>query len=139
MTLIKKNTDIKTSTNNKKRKRGKTPNGDISTVTRLSIALRYFSGGCPFDNYIDSNIYREIAIINIKHYFWAIPFPYRLYIIICIFKIQYLHQIATLLPTCSHFHSWRHHHPYYRNRLIFAVTRHVLRNYRTMYSPYYKL
>jgi hypothetical protein len=34
---------------NKKRKRGKTPNGPIATTLRLSIALRYFAGGCPID------------------------------------------------------------------------------------------
>ena len=35
--------------NPKKRKRGKTPNGDITVATRLAMALRYFSGGDPKD------------------------------------------------------------------------------------------
>mmetsp|Transcript_5526 Transcript_5526/g.7065 ORF Transcript_5526/g.7065 Transcript_5526/m.7065 type:complete len:146 (-) Transcript_5526:808-1245(-) len=35
--------------NPKKRKRGKTPNRDISTATRLAMALRYFCGGHPKD------------------------------------------------------------------------------------------
>jgi hypothetical protein len=34
---------------NKKRKRGATPNGDISKDTRLAMALRYFAGGDPYD------------------------------------------------------------------------------------------
>lgn len=33
----------------KKRKRGKTPNGDIDSASRLSMALRYFAGGDPLD------------------------------------------------------------------------------------------
>ncbi len=32
-----------------KRKRGATPNGDISNVTRLLMALRFFAGGCKYD------------------------------------------------------------------------------------------
>lgn len=35
--------------NPRKRKRGKTPNGPISSPTRLAMALRYFCGGCPHD------------------------------------------------------------------------------------------
>ena len=35
--------------NKKKRKRGKTPNGDIDLAARLSMALRYFAGGEPID------------------------------------------------------------------------------------------
>jgi hypothetical protein len=35
--------------NPRKRKRGKTPNGDISVATRLAMALRYFCGGDPKD------------------------------------------------------------------------------------------
>jgi hypothetical protein len=35
--------------NMKKRKRGKTPNGDIPPANRLAMALRYFCGGCPHD------------------------------------------------------------------------------------------
>ena len=33
----------------KKRKRGKTPNGDIGPSSRLSMALRWFAGGEPID------------------------------------------------------------------------------------------
>jgi hypothetical protein len=33
----------------RKRKRGKTPNGDISSANRLAMALRYFCGGDPQD------------------------------------------------------------------------------------------
>jgi hypothetical protein len=33
----------------RKRKRGKTPNGGITTPARLSMALRYFAGGSPVD------------------------------------------------------------------------------------------
>lgn len=33
----------------RKRKRGKTPNGDITKATKLAMALRYFSGGDPKD------------------------------------------------------------------------------------------
>lgn len=33
----------------RKRKRGRTPNGDITLITRLAMALRYFSGGDPKD------------------------------------------------------------------------------------------
>ena len=33
----------------KKRKRGKTPNGDIGPCSRLSMALRWFAGGEPID------------------------------------------------------------------------------------------
>ncbi|KAG7365286.1 hypothetical protein IV203_038489 [Nitzschia inconspicua] len=33
----------------KKRKRGSTPNGDIPTSSRLSMALRWFAGGDPLD------------------------------------------------------------------------------------------
>ena len=33
----------------KKRKRGKTPNGEIALSIRLSIALRYFACGAPLD------------------------------------------------------------------------------------------
>lgn len=33
----------------KKRKRGKTPNGDITKPSRLAMALRYFAGGDPYD------------------------------------------------------------------------------------------
>jgi hypothetical protein len=32
-----------------KRKRGKTPNGEISVATRFAMALRYFCGGDPKD------------------------------------------------------------------------------------------
>jgi hypothetical protein len=35
--------------NPRKRKRGKTPNGDITIATRLAMALRYFCGGDPKD------------------------------------------------------------------------------------------
>ena len=34
---------------NRKRKRGATPNGDVSSVSRLSQALHYFAGGEPAD------------------------------------------------------------------------------------------
>ena len=33
----------------RKRKRGKTPNGEITTAVRLAMALRYFAGGDPLD------------------------------------------------------------------------------------------
>ena len=33
----------------RKRKRGKTPNGDIFSSQKLSIAIRYFAGGSPYD------------------------------------------------------------------------------------------
>jgi hypothetical protein len=33
----------------RKRKRGRTPNGDVTNATRLAMALRYFSGGDPQD------------------------------------------------------------------------------------------
>lgn len=36
-------------TKTKKRSRGGTPNGDISNSSRLSMALRYFAGGSPYD------------------------------------------------------------------------------------------
>ena len=35
--------------NHRKRKRGKTPNGPISSANRLAMALRYFCGGDPHD------------------------------------------------------------------------------------------
>ena len=35
--------------NKRKRKRGRTPNGDICNGTRLAMALRYFAGGDPID------------------------------------------------------------------------------------------
>ena len=57
-----------TSINNKKRKRGKTPNGDISTVTRLSIALRYFSGGCPFD----ISLVHWVSHVEVFHSIWKV-------------------------------------------------------------------
>ena len=57
-----------TSTNNKKRKRGKTPNGDISTVTRLSIALRYFFGGCPFD----ISLVHGVSHVEVFHSIWKV-------------------------------------------------------------------
>ena len=37
------------STKKRKRKRGKTPNGDINTSQKLSMAIRYFAGGSPQD------------------------------------------------------------------------------------------
>jgi len=36
-------------THGQKRKRGKTPNGDIDRSARLSMALRWFAGGDPLD------------------------------------------------------------------------------------------
>jgi hypothetical protein len=37
------------SSRGRKRKRGKIPNGPITTAARLSIALQYFAGGSPVD------------------------------------------------------------------------------------------
>lgn len=40
---------LPTMPNPRKRKRGKTPNGDITIATRLAMALQYFCGGDPKD------------------------------------------------------------------------------------------
>ena len=43
----------------KKRKRGSTPNGDITKDLRLAMALRYFCGGSPYDIGLAHGVYKN--------------------------------------------------------------------------------
>ena len=47
--ILAQKMDEPTTTCKIKRKRGKNPNGYITTTAQLSMAIRYFSGGCPLD------------------------------------------------------------------------------------------
>lgn len=47
------------------RRRGKTPNGDISNAMRLAIALRYFAGGDPLDLMIVFKVSRVVILQSV--------------------------------------------------------------------------
>ncbi|KAG7353530.1 DDE superfamily endonuclease [Nitzschia inconspicua] len=49
----------------KKRKRGSTPNGDIPTSSRLSMALRWFAGGDPLDIFQVHGVAPEQVYISV--------------------------------------------------------------------------
>ena len=58
----------------RKRKRGKTPNGEINSSQKLSVAIRYFAGGAPHDlmsshgigyNDVYSSIWDIVDAINL--------------------------------------------------------------------------
>lgn len=51
----------------KKRKRGRTPNGDIYPALRLSMALRYFAGGDPLDIGPLHGVHPNEVLLSVNH------------------------------------------------------------------------
>ena len=54
--------------NEKKRKRGVTPNGDVSNAARLSMALRWFAGGEPADIFQTHGVH----YLEVYHSVWLV-------------------------------------------------------------------